>query len=247
MGSRKKGIPRAVYTGWIVIMKRSVKRAIIIILIANVILIVAAICGRILSRFVYEDHLDEPLITVDDTEITLREFGYYIYEVEEFVQNQALLYDPENPKHWWNTHFSAGMDSQFVCDYAKKVAVNTCISDEIYYKRALSEGVVLSSAEEKQAMVEAKMIYSGMTGDQLARTGLDENILTNMRIKQALAKKYSGNLAKTQSFVGYSEEPEKLVNWDGAYYQEKILPEHTVKTNDKVLNRITLGKITVNG
>ena len=228
------------------IMKRSDKRAIKIILIANVILIVAAICGRILSRFVYEDHLDEPLITVDDTEITLREFGYYIYEVEEYVQNQALLYDPENPKHWWNTHFSAGMDSQFVCDYAKKVAVNTCISDEIYYKRALSEGVVLSSAEEKQAMVEAKMIYSGMTGDQLARTGLDENILTNMRIKQALAKKYSGNLAKTQSFVGYSEEPEKLVNWDGAYYQEKILPEHTVKTNDKVLNRITLGKITVN-
>ena len=41
-------------------------------------------------------------------------------------------------------------------------------------------------------------------------------------------------------------DPEKLVNWDGAYYQEKILPEHTVKTNDKVLNRITLGKITVN-
>ena len=228
------------------IMKRSVKRAIIIILIANVILIVAAICGRILSRFVYEDHLDEPLITVDDTEITLRDFGYYIYEVEEFVQNQALLYDPENPKHWWNTHFSAGMDSQFVCDYAKKVAVKTCISDEIYYKRALSEGVVLSSAEVNQAMVEAKLIFSGMTGDQLARTGLDENILTNMRIKQALANKYSDNLAKTQSFVGYTGDPDKLVKWDGEYYQEKILSEHTVKTNDKVLNRITLGKITVN-
>ena len=71
---------------------------------------------------------------IDDTDITLREFGYYIYEVEEFVQRQALLYDPENPKHWWNTHFSAGMDSQFVCDYAKKVAVNICVSDEIYYR-----------------------------------------------------------------------------------------------------------------
>ena len=169
-------------------MRRSVKRAIIIILIANVILIVAAICGKILCRFIYEDHLDEPLITVDDTEITLREFGYYIYEIEEFVQNQALLYDPENPKHWWNTHFSAGMDSQFVCDYAKKVAVNTCISDEIYYKRALLEAVALSSAEEKQAMVEAKMIFSGMTRDQLARTGLDENILTNKSTPITLQK-----------------------------------------------------------
>ena len=44
----------------------------------------------------------------------------------------------------------------------------------------------------------------------------------------------------------YTEDPDKLVNWDGAYYQEKILPEHNVNTNDKVLNRITLGKITVN-
>ena len=227
-------------------MKKSVKKAIIGIFIFNCILIAVAIYGKILSRFVYEDHLDEPLITVDDTDITLREFGYYIYEIEEFVQNQALLYDPENPKHWWNTHFSAGMDSQFMCDYAKKVAINTCISDEIYYKRALSEGVVLSGAEEKQAMVEAKMIFSGMTREQLTRTGLDESILTKMRIKQAMAQKYSDNLIKTQSFIGCTEDPEKEVNWDGAYYQEKILPEHTIKTNDKVLDKIILGKITVN-
>ena len=120
-------------------MKRSVKRAVIGIIIFNCILIVAAICGKILSRFDYEDHLDDVVITVDDTDITLREFGYYIYEIEVFVQKQALLYDPENPKHWWNTHFSAGMDSQFVCDYAKKVAINTCISEEIYYKKALSD------------------------------------------------------------------------------------------------------------
>ena len=137
-------------------MNRSVKRAIIIIIIVNLILVVAAICGKILSRFDYEDHLDEPVITVDDTDITLREFGYYIFEVEEFVQRQALLYDPENPKHWWNTHFSAGMDSQFVCDYAKKVAVNTCISDEIYYRAAISNGIALTGAEEKIAQGEVR-------------------------------------------------------------------------------------------
>ena len=227
-------------------MKRSVKRAIIGIIIFNCILIVAAICGKILSRFDYEDHLDDVVITVDDTDITLREFGYYIYEIEVFVQKQALLYDPENPKHWWNTHFSAGMDSQFVCDYAKKVAINTCISEEIYYKKALSDGIILSSIEEEQALTEAKLLYGSMTEEQLTRTGLNEDIIVNMRIKQALANKYSDNLAKTQSFVGYTGDPDKLVKWDGEYYQEKILSEHTVKTNDKVLNRITLGKITVN-
>ena len=56
------------------LMKKSVKKAIVGIIIFNCFLIIAAICGKILSRFVYEDHLDEHLITVDDTEITLREF-----------------------------------------------------------------------------------------------------------------------------------------------------------------------------
>ena len=227
-------------------MNRSVKRAIIIIIVVNLILVVAAICGKILSRFDYEDHLDEPVITVDDTDITLREFGYYIFEVEEFVQRQALLYDPENPKHWWNTHFSAGMDSQFVCDYAKKVAVNTCISDEIYYRAAISNGIALTGAEEKIAQGEAKIVYGSMSREVLTRTGLDENIIVNMRIKQALASKYAGLLAESENFGGYSEEPEKLLNWDGAYYQENILPKHIVKNNDKILDKITLGKITVN-
>ncbi|WP_155828733.1 hypothetical protein [Butyrivibrio sp. XPD2006] len=227
-------------------MKRSVKRAIIGIIIFNCILIVAAICGKILSRFDYEDHLDDVVITVDDTDITLREFGYYIYEIEVFVQKQALLYDPENPKHWWNTHFSAGMDSQFVCDYAKKVAINTCISEEIYYKKALSDGIILSSIEEEQALTEAKLLYGSMTEEQLTRTGLNEDIIVKMRVKHALATKYAGFLADSQDFSKYSEEPEKLVNWDGAYYQEEILPKHTVVTNKKVLDKITLGKITVN-
>ena len=85
-----------------------------------------------------------------------------------------------------------------------------------------------------------------MTPEQLLITGLDENIIVTMRTKQALAKKYSDMIAKSQDLIGYSEEPEKLVNWDGSYYQEKILPEHEVHTNDKVLDKITLGKITVN-
>ena len=227
-------------------MQKANKKSIIGLIIFSCFLIIAATCGKILSRFVYEDHLDEPLITVDDSEITLREFGYYIYLVEEFVQDQALLYDPENPKHWWNTHFSAGLDSQFVCDYAKKYAVNSCISDEIYYKKALSDGVVLSSEEEKQAIAEAEMILNSMNGYQLAKTGLDKNILINMRIKQTIARKYSNNLAKVLNFTGYADSPEKLMNWDGAYYQENILPGHSVITNDKVLDKIMLGTITVN-
>lgn len=227
-------------------MKKSVKKAIIVIIIVNCILIAGAVCGKILSRFDYKEHLDEALITVDDSAVTLREFGYYIYEVEAFVQNQAILYDPENTKLWWNTHFSAGLDSQFVCDYAKKVAINTCILEEIYYNKALTNEIVLSSTEENQAVEEAEKLFQNMTPEQIERTGLNKDIIIDMKKRHALAAKYAEFLAVGEDFSEYSDEPSKLVNWDGAYYQEKILPEHTVKTNDKVLNRITLGKITVN-
>ncbi len=227
-------------------MNKHEKKIFTYIIVVSCILIAMALLGTILSRFNYQDHLDETVITVDDTEITLREFGCYIYEVEAFVQKQALLYDPENPKHWWNTHFSAGMDSQFVCDLAKKAAINTCILEEIYSKKAASEGITLDIAEEKQALEEAKVLYNSMNSEQIRRTGLDETIIIEMRKKHALALKYSDHLANSLSFTGYSEEPEKLLGWDGAYFLGEILPEHKVEMNDKVLDKITLGKITVN-
>ena len=227
-------------------MKKNIKKAIVIILIANCFLIAIAICGTILSRFHYEDHLDDVVITVDDSGVSLREFGYYIFEVEAFVQNQALLYDPENPKLWWNTHFSAGLDSQFVCDYAKKVAIYTCTADEIYYEEAISQGMTLSIAEEEAALTEAGKKINSMTSEQMSATGLNEEIIIAMSKKHALASKYAGELTKEIDMSAYSDDPAKLVNWDGAYYQNEILPRHSVKTNDKVLDKITLGKITVN-
>ncbi len=227
-------------------MKRYGKKAVIAIILANIILIVIAICGKILSRFDYADHLDEEVITVDGSGITLREFGYYIYGVEDFVQNQALLYDPENPKHWWNTHFSAGLDSQFVCDYAKKVALNLCTADEIYSQEAAGSGIALSSDEENRAEDEGRKMYAGMSHLQLESTGLDEKTILAMSRKHALASKYSMHLMESVDSIAQSSEPEKLVNWDGSYYLEEVLPKHDVSTNDDLLEKITLGKITVN-
>lgn len=227
-------------------MKTYGKKAVIVVIIVNLILVITALCWIKLSRFDYSYHLDDAVITIDDRSVTLREFGYYIYEVENFVQKQALIYDPDNPKHWWNTHFSAGMDSQFVCDYAKKVAINTCISDEIYYQEAVSSGITLSSDEEFQAAAQAQEVYSGMTPQQITATGIDETIILEMTRRHALAAKYAETLIENEDMTAYSDDPQKLVNWDGAFYLEKILPRHVTWTNEEVLNQITFGLITVN-
>ena len=85
-----------------------------------------------------------------------------------------------------------------------------------------------------------------MTSKQLDATGLDETGVVKMRQKHALATKYAAYLILNTDFTGYAYEPDKLVNWDGEYYRQEILPGHAVKTNDKLLDKITLGKITVN-
>ena len=227
-------------------MKVSLKKAVIAIIIANSILIAGAVCGWILGRFDYSKHFDDAVIYVDGENISLREFGYYIFEVEAFVQKQALLYDPENPKHWWNTHFSAGMDSQFVCDYAKKVAINSCIADEIYYMEAVRNGFALSADEEKRAADQAKDIIGSMDLPQMNAAGLSDEIIADMCKKQSLASKYAQSLITNEDVSAYPGDPYELVNWDGAYYLEKVLPGHETWTNDDLLDQITLGKITVN-
>ena len=227
-------------------MKGPVKRAVIAVIMINCILIAIVFCCRILGRFAYSDHLDEPVVTVDGKNVTLKEFGYYIYQVEAFVQKQALIYDADNPKRWWNTHFSAGMDSQFVCDYAKKVALNICIAEEIYYQEALSHGITLTRDEESRATEEGRKVFAGMDPAQIRSAGLDEKTMIAMSLKHALAARYSMHLIEDELPGFRSEEPEKLVNWDGSYYLEEVLPKHVTWINDDLLDKIMFGKITVN-
>ena len=227
-------------------MNKTEKKAIIIILIVCVILLAATMLGKLLGKFRYEAHLDEAVVTVDDTEISLREFGYYIYEVEAFVQEQALLYDAENPKLWWNTYFMTEPDSQFIAHYANQVAIETCVMEEIYYQEALREGIVLTDVEEAEAIAEAQKTMGAITQEQLDATGLNQAIIVTMKKKEKTSVKYARYLVENQRIVGYSGNPEELVNWDGAYYREEVKPLHQVETKDKLLDQIQLGTITVN-
>ena len=233
-------------------LKKSAKKAIIAIIsvlavfVVIVLLIAAILFVKKLNRFEYKDHLDEVVITVDQRNITLREFGYYVYQIEGYAQEQALVYNPDNPAEWWNTHFSSGPDSQFVCDYAKDVAVNLCIADEIFYKEAIKQGLELNEDGEEKVKTDTQEMINKMDSVQMSSTGLDEKIISELTKKQLLSATYAEFLVNTVDFSEYDEDPYKLINWDGAYYQEEILPNHTVQTNDELLDKITFGKITVN-
>ena len=227
-------------------MSKSEKKFILILIVV----VAAALAGTLIYKkvttFNYKDHLDEVIISVDNSELTLREFGYYIYMVEDMVQDQAKVYDPDNPLHWWNTHFSAGPDSQYVSEYAKKTAVNTYLSHEIYYKEALAEGLELSPEEETAAEKAAADMYDGLTKIQLERTGLTKEIIYDLRNKQELAAKFARGLVEKVDLSGYENGPDVELSGNGEFFQDVILPRHTVVINDELVDNINMGRITVN-
>lgn len=227
-------------------MNKSNKKAIIILIIIAVIIVAAGQLYKVFTTFHYEKHLDDTVLTIDNTEITLREFGYYIYDTEAYVQEQAIQYDSSDPTRWWNTHFAAGLDSTFICDYAKKTAINTCVCDEIYYQLAIQNGISLDDTEKSYATDEANDMYEQMNDYQLGITGLNSDIILEYRLKQALATKYAQTLLDTVDFSAYDDDPNTLLSGNGDYFQDVILPEHTVTENNKILDNIYFGKITVN-
>ena len=172
-------------------LKKSVKKTIIaIISVLAVFVVIGLLIGVILyvkklNRFEYKDHLDEVVITVDQRNITLREFGYYVYQIEGYTQEQALVYNPDNPAEWWNTHFSSGPDSQFVCDYAKDVAVNLCIADEIFYEEAKKQGLELNEDGDEKVKTDTQEMINKMDSVQMSSTGLDEKIISEIKSLQA--------------------------------------------------------------
>ena len=48
------------------------------------------------KEFVYNKHLDETVISIDDENITLKEFSYYVYIVEKQVNDMAIKYNPDD-------------------------------------------------------------------------------------------------------------------------------------------------------
>ncbi len=222
------------------------KKIIIVLAITSIIAIIGAQIYRTATAFHYEDYLDEVVISVDGNDLTLREFGYYIYTTEEFVQKQALLYDPEDPLHWWNTHFSAGLDSQFISELAMKTAINTYLSHIIYYNEAQRAGMALNTSQEETAFKEATELYSKMSDFNRERTGLNEVLIYSVIRRRDLGAKYAEYLALNMDFSGFDDEPGTLLAGDGDYFQNVILPQHTVVKNEKLIKHLKIGRITVN-
>ena len=236
--------------------RRSIQLFFIIFIVSLTVYVSSIVIKRV-NSFNYASDIDKAVLTLDGRPITLRELGYYIAEVEDFTQKQAVLYDPDDPLVYWNLYFSARENSTFVSDYARETAINNCLADIIYENRALEEGITLTEAMSDAAEEDATLFYVCLSDEQRAAVGLTKEMTVEIEKRKQLASAYiTSLLASDRNLSSMLEDmanekdppvdPVSLLSGTGDYFKESILPQYKVTYNRKILRKLPLGRITVN-
>ncbi len=208
-------------------------------LLAIVILIGAVICalcgcGVRQKTIVLTEHLDDTVLQLDGQKYPLRKLAFYIAYEEQTVQEQALLYNADDPNKYWNTH----INGHFVRVRAREEAMNLAIHDFIFYNLAQEMGMELDQDEIDYAASRAEDFWMdlGETGQQ--RIGITQDELTEDLLHMALAQKYQ------QLYAAMQGVPEEDCDVDGIVY-EQLLEEHSYKITASVWKGISMGHVTL--
>ena len=194
----------------------------------------------------YKEHLDDSVVTVDNQTVTLREFGYYIVKMEDIVQGQALIYNAEDPTEYWNLHFSAGLDSGYMFEYAWNYAVADCICDLIFEKKAMEEGYTLTIEECKQVIKQSEAIYAMLSTEQIEKTGLTIDIITQIEGRKRLAERYADSVVAEEDITKYIDEVIEFITGNTETVTDSQILHCEISYNKNMERDIRMGKITVN-
>ena len=198
------------------------------------------------KEFIYNKHLDEVVISIDDENITLKDFSYYIYIVEKQINEMAIKYNPDDLNDFWNTHFKNSLDSVFTRDYAKQLAKDLCEYDYIMEKEASVYNIYVTESEKESIKADAKDTYDDFSQKAKDNTRLSEADIYNILCRRKLVEKYATRAAEQVRSDGFEGDSAALLDYDGDYYKEIIRSNYSITENNKLLDKITMGRVTVN-
>ncbi len=214
---------------------RRLIQAVLIALLVLVIIYAAYTYRQHRTKLNYLENLDETAVTVDGEELTLRDLGFYVLFQEQRIEKEALIYNAESTKDFWNIH----VNGIFIQSQAKKAAMEMAVHDHIFYRCATKEGIVLTS-KEKQLLEDVRTdFWSDLFDEQKKHLpGTVESINATMH-RIALAEKYQAKLAVKMdtTYAGLS--------WDGYDYKKLLKKEHEVKINHAIWDRVVFGDTTL--
>jgi len=191
--------------------------------------------------FVYEEHLNDIVVTVGEQSVTLREFGYYIAKMEKDVQEKALIYNPKDPMEYWNVHFSAGLDSGYMFEYAWNYALADCVCDLIFVQKAQDEGYSLSENGYKQAKIQAEELYTMLSTEQIEKTGLTIDLIKMIEERRLLVQSYTNSFMEENELSGYVDNIMECISRNNS-----MIMDSEVICNEDMKDNIRMGTITVN-
>lgn len=192
-------------------------------------------CGVFLSETIdVEQHLDENVVHIKETTLTLEDLLFYIMRSEESVQKMALEYDKENPEAFWSKH----INGKYMRTWAKEEAMEHAVRDELYAQKAKEMKLQLVKDYKTQVEKKASEVYSEMSEFQKERTHLTIEELEELFEKMMYANAYAEYM---QGAYHISEED---LDVDGEYYQE-LKKTSEVEVNEKLWESVRLGDITI--
>ena len=187
------------------------------------------------EEIVYNQSLDLVVATVQEQEITLRDFAVYVAHQESEVQDQALAYDMDDTRKYWNVRTDMG----FVNQVARNEAMSMAIHDELFYQ--LYQDLNLEMSEDDLTIIQNDVedFWNDLVDEEKdTKLGITKEDVYNTMYKIACAQKaqmvYAGINAVDYEDLDYAEE-EFL----------DFLSDYEYEVNDNVLNRLEFGDITL--
>ena len=208
----------------------------VILLIITIITGVIAVENRTNREdIVYYEALDKVVAVVEGEEITLRDFAVYVAHQEAQVQEQAIVYDPDDTRKYWNVH----TDGTYISHAARNEAMSMAIHDELFYQ--LSKEFDIDFSEEEMQILENDVedFWNDLVDEEKEkRLGITKEDVYNTMYKIAVSQKSQMIFAKMHG-VDYE---------DFDFYEEEFLAfleNYEYKVDDSVLNRIDFGDVTL--
>ena len=192
------------------------------------------------NEFNYSESRDEVIATTTEGTLYLHDLNYYVMIEEESVNETAIAYDEENPKAYWNLY----IDNTFVNEEARRTVIDYMLKDYLISLEAIDAGVSLSKAEEEDSNTKAIAMASDLNERQIA-AGITEDDLIHTLSINALSNKYSIMMAKDAN-IDLTDEAISAFYGINSKYFKNLKKKYDVKLNDKLIEKISLGTITIN-
>ncbi|MGN0312490.1 MAG: hypothetical protein ACI4CC_06910 [Lachnospiraceae bacterium] len=222
---------------------KSTARATIAVLSIVTVILLAAVAALVYKKntaFVYEKALEKTAITTTEENIPLKSLSYYFMIEEESVNETALTYDAENPKAYWGLY----VNNSFVCDEALDTAVDYFLRDHLYYQLAMQEEMSLTQEEWDDIYLKTGDIMEGMTEKQKTLHMTEEDVEQAL-VENQLADDYVLKMAKALDLHMTEEVLSAYFGINSPFFK-KQKEEKQVAVNEKLLENIKLGSLTIN-